>query len=731
MNRAGRYAPLWRRRLAAGVITGLVVASTASGVTFAQDEDVEAAAAQAAIDQDAGALGVLGAIDQARADQEAAAIAAQEAAAQEAAAQEAAAAEPVAAEAPAEEVVAAQEVPAEAAPVDAAVEAAPPAPEPSLVERAAADALPEGIDAGALFAPEVAPVEAAAPAPVPAAPEVAAPVAADEASSDATGDSARAGNGGNAGANGDGGRVSSEQPVPVGQRVAAEQPAGGRERGGVVGLRNRLVGVETEPTGGLAVGNGGTGSASADGGYILIDEITTGNNSGNTINACGVGSGSIDGGSVVNESTFNMEIGGGTALGIAPGGDLNSAGPTRDGVTGGIITNGNGGVALGSADGGWIVINTLDTGGNSGNSINVGCEDGGGYAGDGTVSIDGGNVTNTSTFNISATGGTAIADGSGGDENAGTATATGGAAADEGRRRRGVVALRNELLGIGGDPVGGILSVGNGGTARATADGGIVIIDSINTGGNTGNTINVGSTAGGGGGGGKPSAGNSCLPSDLSIYGGDVVYTNTFDISADGGTAIADGSGGDGNIGFGDATGVLALGNGGTADATANGGLIQIENINTGNNSGNTIDVAEVGCAQLAAPVAPKPGAPVAKPIKPGAAMAKPEKAAKPGAAAPDKKAGNVRAAAPKTVQAAKVRATKATKATMATKAGSTRTARGGAGAVRSLPSTGTGTGSALIAGRSGEALALLAALTLPVLVIGGRRRWATQRSGR
>lgn len=720
MDRAGRNAPLWRQRLAAGVVAGLVVASTTSGIAFAQDGSGQTAEEQAieAATEDAGAIGVLGALDQARADQEAAALAAQEAAAQEAVAQEAAAqaaaAEPVAQEAPAEEVVAEQAVPVEeAAPVE------PAAPAPSFAEQAAADALPEGIDAAALFAPEPAAVEQPA-APVAEPAEVGtADAAIDDAASDAAGNSAGAGagNGGNSNANGDAGRVTAEQPAPE-QRVAAEQPVAS-ERGSVVGLRNRLVGAEETTTGGLEVGNGGTGSASADGGYILIDDITTGNNSGNTINACGVGAGSIDGGSVVNESTFNMEIGGGTALGIAPGGDLNSAGPTRDGVTGGIITNGNGGVALGSADGGWIVINELDTGGNTGNSINAGCEGGGGYAGDGTVSIDGGTVTNTSTFNISATGGTAIADGSGGDENAG---AVGGAAAEEeDRRRRGVVGLRNELLGIDSGPVGGVLSVGNGGTGRATADGGIVIIDSIDTGGNTGNTINVGGAAGSGGGGGegyKPS-GNPCLPSNLSIDGGDVAYSSEFDISADGGTAIADGSGGGTNFGFGNVGGVLSVGSGGSADATANGGLVQIENIDTGNNSGNTIDVAGVGCAQLAAPAA-KPSGPVAKP----AAAAKLERAAKPAAAAPEKKAAGARAAAPKTVRTAQAQAQAGGSKAAATRTTSARAARGGANAVRSLPSTGVGTErvGTLVAGTTFEALALLGALALVVLLAAGRR---------
>jgi hypothetical protein len=82
---------------------------------------------------------------------------------------------------------------------------------------------------------------------------------------------------------------------------------------------------------------------------------------------------------------------------------------------------------------------------------------------------------------------------------------------------------------------GDIASAGNGGVATASANGGAVSIGDINSGGNAGNAIGVGNTYG---------------AYDPSIYGGDVSNTTTLGVTANGGTAIADASGGNYNLAF-------------------------------------------------------------------------------------------------------------------------------------------------------------------------------------
>jgi hypothetical protein len=74
-------------------------------------------------------------------------------------------------------------------------------------------------------------------------------------------------------------------------------------------------------------------------------------------------------------------------------------------------------------------------------------------------------------------------------------------------------------------------SAGSGGFATSDASGGAVSIGNINSGGNTGNVISVGDGSG-----------------DRRIYGGNVTNDTNVSISADGGTAISDASGGSGNI---------------------------------------------------------------------------------------------------------------------------------------------------------------------------------------
>jgi len=75
----------------------------------------------------------------------------------------------------------------------------------------------------------------------------------------------------------------------------------------------------------------------------------------------------------------------------------------------------------------------------------------------------------------------------------------------------------------------------------------------------------------------------------VAIDGGDVANETTVDIAADGGTAISDASGGDENFG------PEFVGNGGTSEASADGGAIGIGDVNSGDNAGNEIAVGDIG----------------------------------------------------------------------------------------------------------------------------------------
>jgi len=75
-----------------------------------------------------------------------------------------------------------------------------------------------------------------------------------------------------------------------------------------------------------------------------------------------------------------------------------------------IVAAGNGGTADASANGGAVAVGDLNAGGNAGNASGVGDTLGG-------VAVDGGAVTNTTSLDIAADGGTAIADASVGDDN--------------------------------------------------------------------------------------------------------------------------------------------------------------------------------------------------------------------------------------------------------------------------------------------------------------------------
>ena len=93
--------------------------------------------------------------------------------------------------------------------------------------------------------------------------------------------------------------------------------------------------------------------------------------------------------------------------------------------------------------------------------------------------------------------------------------------------------LQAKFLGGGDDGAGDIASAGNGGVATASASGGAVSIGDVNSGGNAGNAIGVGDTSG-----------------SVAVDGGSVANLTDLSITANGGTAIADASGGDYNLAF-------------------------------------------------------------------------------------------------------------------------------------------------------------------------------------
>ena len=76
-----------------------------------------------------------------------------------------------------------------------------------------------------------------------------------------------------------------------------------------------------------------------------------------------------------------------------------------------------------------------------------------------------------------------------------------------------------------------VASAGNGGTATANANGGAVSVGDVNSGGNAGPVIGVGDTWDG----------------SVAVDGGSVTANTTIGISADGGVAVSDASGGDFN----------------------------------------------------------------------------------------------------------------------------------------------------------------------------------------
>jgi hypothetical protein len=93
--------------------------------------------------------------------------------------------------------------------------------------------------------------------------------------------------------------------------------------------------------------------------------------------------------------------------------------------------------------------------------------------------------------------------------------------------------LRDRVFGEDEDFID-VASAGNGGVATASASGGAVSIGNINSGGNTGCAIGIGDTFG----------------PDPDVTGCTILNTTALDVAVDGGTAIADASGGNYNLAF-------------------------------------------------------------------------------------------------------------------------------------------------------------------------------------
>ena len=97
--------------------------------------------------------------------------------------------------------------------------------------------------------------------------------------------------------------------------------------------------------------------------------------------------------------------------------------------------------------------------------------------------------------------------------------------------------LRDRFFGDGDGGFTDVASAGNGGVATASANGGAVSIGDINSGGNVCNAIGIGDTS-------------AAVPVDPQVFGGDCANLTAHDVSVNGGTAIADASGGNYNLAF-------------------------------------------------------------------------------------------------------------------------------------------------------------------------------------
>lgn len=94
-----------------------------------------------------------------------------------------------------------------------------------------------------------------------------------------------------------------------------------------------------------------------------------------------------------------------------------------------------------------------------------------------------------------------------------------------------------------------IAAAGNGGTADASANGGAVAVGNVNSGDNSGNSIGIGNT------GSAPECDKwgKCYggsSGSVAVDGGAIANSTDLTIEADGGTGIADASGGDENVAF-------------------------------------------------------------------------------------------------------------------------------------------------------------------------------------
>jgi len=94
--------------------------------------------------------------------------------------------------------------------------------------------------------------------------------------------------------------------------------------------------------------------------------------------------------------------------------------------------------------------------------------------------------------------------------------------------------LQDRFFGGGDSGPTDVVSAGNGGVATASSNGGAVGIGDVNSGGNAGNAIGVGDTYHG----------------SVAVDGGDVGNLTDLSITSNGGTSIADASGGDYNLAF-------------------------------------------------------------------------------------------------------------------------------------------------------------------------------------
>ena len=289
---------------------------------------------------------------------------------------------------------------------------------------------------------------------------------------------ANAGNGGDANANANGGRITLgdiNSGTNTGNvlRVGSVQPkncgAGSRvninggtsanttnvtlsANGGIAvsdasgGDDNVAIGI----LGGARAGTGGTANANANGGTITLGDINSGGNVGNVISTGTLsGNANINGGTSSNTTNVNVSADGGLAVADASGGNGNVA----VGVLGNAAA-GNGGTAEANANGGTINVGDVNSGGNTGNVIETGNLSG-------NADINGGTSTNETNIDLSADGGVAVADASGGDDNV--------------------------AVGLGGNA-----NAGTGGTANSSANGGTINVGDVNSGGNTGNVIDVG-----------------------------------------------------------------------------------------------------------------------------------------------------------------------------------------------------------------------------------------------